>query len=101
MPPKATSDLCGGITYVRGKRGTKARTARRHQERAFMAVRLSVLDAQAEAIARDLSRMLRGHVRFGQHDRMLYSTDASIYQVPPIGVVIPADDADVLALVRY
>ena len=30
-----------------------------------------------------------GEVRFGRHDRMLYATDASIYQVEPLGVVIP------------
>ncbi len=42
-----------------------------------------------------------GEVRFGKHDRMLYATDASIYQVEPIGVVIlnrPESAADV---VRY
>ncbi len=38
-----------------------------------------------------LASRLRGEVRLGLHDRMLYATDASIYQVEPIGVVIPAD----------
>jgi FAD/FMN-containing dehydrogenase/Fe-S oxidoreductase len=32
---------------------------------------------------------------------MLYSTDASIYQVTPIGVVVPADDVDVRTLLEY
>jgi FAD/FMN-containing dehydrogenase len=30
-----------------------------------------------------------GEVRFSRHDRQLYSTDASLYQVEPLGVVIP------------
>jgi FAD/FMN-containing dehydrogenase/Fe-S oxidoreductase len=36
-----------------------------------------------------------GEIRFGDHDRLLYATDASNYQVAPIGVVIPGsvDDA--------
>ncbi len=48
-----------------------------------------------------LRELVRGEVRFGRHDRMLYSTDASIYQVEPLGVVIPADEADVEAVVNY
>ena len=35
-----------------------------------------------------------GEVRTGHHDRMLYSTDASLYQVEPLGVVIPRDQRD-------
>ncbi len=42
-----------------------------------------------DRIAADLARLIEGEVRFGRHDRMLYATDASIYQVEPIGVVIP------------
>lgn len=42
-----------------------------------------------------LTRAARCEVRTSRHDRMLYATDASIYQVEPLGVVIPAsvDDA--------
>ncbi len=36
----------------------------------------------------------QGEVLFGRHDRMLYATDASIYQVEPIGVFIPASVED-------
>src|SRR5262245_9780044 len=32
---------------------------------------------------------------------MLYSTDASIFQVEPLGVVTPRDEEDVQALVHY
>lgn len=45
--------------------------------------------------------MIDGEVRFGRHDRMLYSTDASIYQVEPIGVVIPRHAEDVARIVAY
>jgi len=42
-----------------------------------------------------LRSRVRGDIRFGRHDRMLYATDASMYQVEPLGVVIPEtiDDA--------
>ncbi|MBK7404751.1 MAG: FAD-binding protein [Phycisphaerales bacterium] len=42
-----------------------------------------------------LRARVAGELRFGRHDRMLYATDASIYQVEPLGVVIPetAEDA--------
>jgi FAD/FMN-containing dehydrogenase/Fe-S oxidoreductase len=57
--------------------------------------------AERERLAHDLTAMVRGQVRFGAHDRMLYATDASIYQVEPIGVVVPADVADAAAVVEY
>ncbi len=47
-----------------------------------------------------LAARVRGHVRFGDHDRNLYSTDASLYQELPIGVVVPADRSDLEAAVR-
>lgn len=48
-----------------------------------------------------LRDLVRGEVRFGKHDRMLYSTDASIYQIEPLGVVVPADEEDVETVLRY
>jgi FAD/FMN-containing dehydrogenase/Fe-S oxidoreductase len=56
---------------------------------------------EREAIAHDLRALVRGEVRFGAHDRMLYATDASIYQVEPIGVVVPADVEDAVSAVAY
>ena len=35
----------------------------------------------------DLRRVIRGEVRFDRMTRLLYATDASIYQVEPIGGV--------------
>ena len=47
-------------------------------------------------LAQMLSKELRGDVLFDGASRGRYSTDASIYQITPIGVVIPRDQADVL-----
>ncbi len=57
-------------------------------------------EAERAALARQLAAGVRGQVRFGRHDRMLYATDASIYQVEPLGVVVPADLEDAVAAVR-
>ena len=45
----------------------------------------------------ELRRVIKGDVRFDTGSRLLYSTDASMYQVEPVGVVIPRDAADVQA----
>src|SRR5262245_37783707 len=46
--------------------------------------------AQKNAALLDyLRRHVDGEVRFDQITRRLYSTDASIYQIEPVGVVIP------------
>ncbi len=47
-----------------------------------------------------LRRVVRGAVRFDAASRLLYSTDASMYQVEPIGVVVPRDADDVRAAVE-
>ncbi|MFG0326421.1 MAG: FAD-binding oxidoreductase, partial [Phycisphaerales bacterium JB037] len=47
-----------------------------------------------------LRQRVRGGVRFGLHDRMLYATDASNYQVEPVGVVLPASIDDALEALR-
>jgi FAD/FMN-containing dehydrogenase/Fe-S oxidoreductase len=47
-----------------------------------------------------LRRVVRGDVRFDHGSRLLYSTDASMYQVEPLGVVVPRDADDVRAAVE-
>jgi FAD/FMN-containing dehydrogenase/Fe-S oxidoreductase len=47
-------------------------------------------------LEKHLRQELRGDVLFGQADRGQYATDASIYQIMPIGVVVPKDQADLL-----
>jgi FAD/FMN-containing dehydrogenase/Fe-S oxidoreductase len=59
-----------------------------------------VARASAEAaheLEADLRRAVAGEVRFDPYSRALYSTDASIYQIEPIGVVIPRNRDDVQA----
>jgi len=51
----------------------------------------------AEALAVDLKRVVRGEVRFDSGTRAMYATDGSNYRQPPIGVVVPMDVADVEA----
>jgi FAD/FMN-containing dehydrogenase/Fe-S oxidoreductase len=44
-----------------------------------------------------LRHVIKGDVRFDTGSKLLYSTDASMYQVEPVGVVIPRDADDVQA----
>lgn len=55
---------------------------------------------EREALARELAGKLRGQVRFEEADRALYSTDASLYQILPIGAVVPADEDDAAEAIR-
>ncbi len=48
-------------------------------------------------LERALKKIIRGDVRFDAGSKLLYSTDASMYQVEPVGVVIPRDADDVQA----
>ncbi|WP_020221826.1 FAD-binding and (Fe-S)-binding domain-containing protein [Halarchaeum acidiphilum] len=48
-----------------------------------------------------LDARVDGEVRFDAYSRELYATDASAYEVTPIGVVFPTDTADVAAVVEY
>src|SRR6202045_1304305 len=53
----------------------------------------------AVALADALRAEIRGEVRFDDGSRALYATDGSNYRQVPIGVVLPRDVEDVLALV--
>ena len=54
----------------------------------------------AGAMQEELSKRLDGEVRFDAVSRMLYSTDASNYQIEPVGVVVPRTIDDVLASIE-
>ncbi|MCB9512369.1 MAG: FAD-binding protein [Deferribacteres bacterium] len=47
-----------------------------------------------------LAKVAAGDIRTDQYSRMLYSTDASIYQVMPFGVFLPENMEDVQAAVE-
>jgi FAD/FMN-containing dehydrogenase/Fe-S oxidoreductase len=59
------------------------------------------MDPQRERIQADLRGLLTGEVFCDDPLTLLYASDASVYQLRPLGVVRPRGLADVLALVRY
>jgi len=61
--------------------------------------RIQTLNIDAEILASELRRAIRGEVRFDDGSRALYATDASNYRQVPIGVVLPRDADDVIATV--
>ncbi|MFC7251126.1 FAD-binding and (Fe-S)-binding domain-containing protein [Halomicroarcula sp. GCM10025324] len=66
----------------------------------------SAYDYRSDDVARpglvaDLEAVVEGEVRFDEYSRQLYATDASIYEVLPIGVVFPRSTEDVAAVVSY
>ena len=52
------------------------------------------------ALARRLAREIEGEVLFDPASRGRYSTDASIYQIEPVGVVIPKTEQDVRVAIQ-
>jgi FAD/FMN-containing dehydrogenase/Fe-S oxidoreductase len=52
------------------------------------------------ALRTDLERALDGEVRFDAVSRALYSTDASVYQIVPAGVVVPRTRQDLVRAVQ-
>jgi len=61
--------------------------------------RIQTLNIDAEILASELRRAIKGEVRFDDGSRALYATDASNYRQVPIGVVLPRDADDVIATV--
>src|SRR2546430_1040604 len=53
----------------------------------------------AAELERELKQTIKGEVRFDRGSRALYATDGSNYRQIPIGLVVPRDDADVIAAV--
>ncbi len=58
------------------------------------------MNTSTPELERCLSDALEGEVRFDRYSRALYSTDASLYQMQPIGVVIPKHRQDVITTVQ-
>ena len=57
-------------------------------------------ESDTQSLVDELQRRVAGEVRFDEMTRVLYSTDASIYQIEPVGVVIPRDADDVVAVIE-
>ncbi|MBX0303179.1 FAD-binding and (Fe-S)-binding domain-containing protein [Haloarcula salinisoli] len=63
-------------------------------------------DYQGGSVARpamvaELRERVEGDIRFDEYSRQLYATDASAYEVTPVGVVYPTSTADVAAVMDY
>ncbi|QDV64708.1 FAD-binding and (Fe-S)-binding domain-containing protein [Crateriforma conspicua] len=59
------------------------------------------MDIEQQRVQDDLRGVIAGDVLCDPLSTQLYASDASIYQVRPLGVICPAGVADVLATVRY
>lgn len=59
------------------------------------------MDDRQRRIVEDLTGTLRGEVRCDAVTTAVYSIDASLYQIRPIGVAFPADADDVREIARY
>ncbi|MFW6316868.1 MAG: FAD-binding and (Fe-S)-binding domain-containing protein [Halorubrum sp.] len=53
------------------------------------------------ALVADLDALVDGDVRFDEYSKQMYATDASAYEVTPIGVVYPTSTDDVAAVMEY
>jgi FAD/FMN-containing dehydrogenase/Fe-S oxidoreductase len=61
--------------------------------------RSGVDEATRRELERDLTAIVRGEVAFDGATRGIYATDSSNYRQVPLGVVFPADEADVQSIV--
>jgi FAD/FMN-containing dehydrogenase/Fe-S oxidoreductase len=58
-----------------------------------------VPDDVSQVLATRLRRETEGEVLFDEGSRGRYATDASIYQIMPVGVFVPKNEADVIAAI--
>ncbi|MCP4592577.1 MAG: FAD-binding oxidoreductase, partial [bacterium] len=56
--------------------------------------------AKRQEFEQQLRGSVKGDVSFDDVTRGIYATDASIYQITPVVVVVPRDEADVRAAVQ-
>src|SRR5215218_4322865 len=59
------------------------------------------MDEQRARIQDDLRGLLTGAVRADDVFLQLYASDASVYQIKPLAVVLPRSTDDVVATVKY
>src|SRR4051812_11064341 len=52
------------------------------------------------ALRRDLETQISGEVRFDKVSRALYSTDASVYRIEPLGVVVVKSREDLVRTIQ-
>jgi FAD/FMN-containing dehydrogenase/Fe-S oxidoreductase len=61
--------------------------------------RADVRQVDTAALERELRASIEGEVRFDRVSRALYSTDASVYLIEPLGVVVPRSREDIIRTV--
>ena len=59
------------------------------------------MDEQQQRLLEDLSAELKGDIRCDPFTLSMYSTDASQYEIRPLGVASPRDEDDLVTLARY
>ncbi len=62
---------------------------------------MSFSPEQIQKIGKEISSKVSGKTLFDEFSRGRYSTDASVYQIKPLGVVLPKDTNDVLNIMNY
>ena len=73
------------------------------QDKPDSATRVSagfILPRVSGQLQRDLEAVIDGEVRFDRISRALYSTDASVYQIEPTGVVVARSREDILRTIE-
>lgn len=53
-----------------------------------------------EALATELKQHIRGDIHFDTLSRKIYSVDASIFEIEPLGIVIPKDKQDLIQILQ-
>ncbi len=96
----AKSQLRPCIAFLSALCGSSADFGDRFSDTRF---RVSTVDpAQREHLRDDLKGVVKGDLLFDDLSCVLYSTDASIFEVRPLGVVLLArDEEDLQSLVRF
>ncbi len=59
------------------------------------------MDERRARIVDDLRGLIDGELLFGEIERAPYALDASLYEIDPLGVVVPRHEDDLLTIVRY
>ena len=59
-----------------------------------------ISESNIRQLTEELNQQVSGEVRFDKMSRTLWSTDASIYQIEPVGVVLPKSTEDVIAVLE-
>ena len=57
-------------------------------------------ETQRLRLAEELRTKIEGEVLFDEMSRLIYSTDASLYQIKPLGVILPRSDQEILKTIQ-